>query len=177
GWAYLATVIDLGSRRVVGWALADHMRTELVSSALEAAFGSRRPEPGLIFHSDRGCQYTSRDFRELAEAHGVTLSLGRKGDCFDKGFVSHCTSWCWLGGNSSAEVASLSFDRSGLAGYGRVEEPGVAVIGLVTGEQAGTVPGLDGGWMHAEDLGDLGNGELAGSMQAVAPAGQRVIAA
>ena len=83
GWAYLATVIDLASRRVVGWALADHMRTELVADALEAAFGSRRPEPGLIFHSDRGCQYTSRDFRELAEARGVTLSLGRKGDCFD----------------------------------------------------------------------------------------------
>ena len=83
GWAYLATVIDLASRRVVGWALADHMRTELVSDALESAFGSRRPGPGLIFHSDRGCQYTSKDFRELAEAHGVTLSLGRKGDCFD----------------------------------------------------------------------------------------------
>lgn len=83
GWAYLATVIDLASRKVVGWALADHMRTELVSQALEAAFGSRKPGRGLIFHSDRGCQYTSKDFRELAETHGVVLSLGRKGDCFD----------------------------------------------------------------------------------------------
>ncbi len=56
GWSYLATVIDLSSRRVVGWALADHMRTELVSDALNMAFRNRSPEEGLIFHSDRGCQ-------------------------------------------------------------------------------------------------------------------------
>jgi len=83
GWAYLATVIDLASRRVVGWAVADHMRTELVIEALEQAFGARRPPKGVIFHSDRGCQYTSKDHRDLARAHGVVLSLGRKGDCFD----------------------------------------------------------------------------------------------
>jgi putative transposase len=56
GWAYLATVIDLSSRRVVGWALADHMRTELVEDALSMAFTTRRPAEGVIFHSDRGCQ-------------------------------------------------------------------------------------------------------------------------
>jgi len=56
GWAYLATVIDLSSRRIVGWALADHMRTELVSDALKMAFRNRAPAQGLIFHSDRGCQ-------------------------------------------------------------------------------------------------------------------------
>ena len=83
GWAYLATVIDLGSRRVVGWALSDHMRTELISDALLMAFGNRRPPAGVIFHSDRGCQYTSRDFRQLAVDHGVALSLGRKGTCWD----------------------------------------------------------------------------------------------
>ena len=83
GWAYLATVIDLASRRVVGWALADHMRTDLISDALLNAFHSRRPPAGVIFHSDRGCQYTSRDFSELAVDHGVTLSLGRKGTCWD----------------------------------------------------------------------------------------------
>jgi transposase InsO family protein len=83
GWAYLATVIDLASRRVVGWALADHMRTELVGDALEMAFGSRRPPAGAIFHSDRGCQYTSRDYRQLAADHGIVLSLGRKGECWD----------------------------------------------------------------------------------------------
>ena len=83
GWAYLATVIDLGSRRVVGWALADHMRTELISEALLNAFENRRPPAGVVFHSDRGCQYTSRDFRQLAVAQGVKLSLGRKGTCWD----------------------------------------------------------------------------------------------
>jgi transposase InsO family protein len=83
GWAYLATVIDLASRRVVGWALADHMRTELISDALTMAFGTRQPARGVIFHSDRGCQYTSRDYRTLAKDHGVVLSLGRKGTCWD----------------------------------------------------------------------------------------------
>ncbi|HEY5386033.1 MAG TPA: IS3 family transposase [Acidimicrobiales bacterium] len=83
GWAYLATVIDLASRRVVGWALADHMRTELVQDALAMAFANRAPQRGVIFHSDRGCQYTSGDFAELARANGVVLSVGRKGECWD----------------------------------------------------------------------------------------------
>jgi putative transposase len=83
GWAYLATVIDLSSRRVVGWAIADHMRTELVEDALTMAFEHRSPEEGVIFHSDRGCQYTSGDFAELARANGVVLSVGRKGECWD----------------------------------------------------------------------------------------------
>ena len=60
GWAYLATVIDLASRQVVGWAMADHMRTELVKDALAMAFANRAPEEGVIFHRDRGCQYTRR---------------------------------------------------------------------------------------------------------------------
>ncbi len=84
GWANLATVIDLASRRVVGWALADHMRSELVEDALSMAFTHRAPEEGLIFHSDRGCQYTSSDFAQLARANGVVLSVGRKGECWDK---------------------------------------------------------------------------------------------
>ena len=83
GWAYLATVIDLASRRIVGWALADHMRTELVEDALDHGLRQPRPEQGVIFHSDRGCQYTSQDFAELARANGVVLSVGRKGECWD----------------------------------------------------------------------------------------------
>lgn len=83
GWAYLATVIDLASRKVVGWALADHMRTELVTDALEMAFLTRRPAPGAIFHSDRGCQYTSIDYGQLARANGVVLSVGNVGQCWD----------------------------------------------------------------------------------------------
>ena len=83
GWAYLATVIDLASRKIVGWALADHMRTELVEDALNMAFAKRAPEQGVIFHSDRGCQYTSKDFADLARSNGVVLSVGRKGECWD----------------------------------------------------------------------------------------------
>jgi len=83
GWAYLATVIDLASRKVVGWALADHMRTVLVEEALQMAFVQRRPPEGVIFHSDRGCQYTSGDYAQLARANGVVLSVGRKGECWD----------------------------------------------------------------------------------------------
>jgi putative transposase len=83
GWTYLASVIDLASRRVVGWALADHMRTELVAEALEMAFTSRSPGPGVIFHSDRGCQYTSGDYAALARTHAVVLSVGMVGECWD----------------------------------------------------------------------------------------------
>ena len=83
GWLYLATVIDIASRRVVGFAMADHMRTELVSDALTNALAARDPEPGVIFHSDRGCQYTSHDFALLAADYDVRLSVGRTGSCWD----------------------------------------------------------------------------------------------
>ena len=83
GWAYLATVIDLSSRRVVGLAMADHLRTSLASEALKMALARRRPEPGLIFHTDRGCQYTSGEFRELLARHRISQSLSRPGQCWD----------------------------------------------------------------------------------------------
>ena len=83
GFAYLATVIDLASRRVVGWDVADHMRTKLVEDALHMAFARRRPASGVIFHSDRGSQYTSRNFAALARANGVRLSLGSTGCAYD----------------------------------------------------------------------------------------------
>lgn len=83
GWLYLATVIDLDSRRVVGWATADHLRTDLPAHALRNAVTHRRPAPGVIFHSDRGCQYTSGQYATLAQAHKVRLSVGRKGQCWD----------------------------------------------------------------------------------------------
>ena len=70
GWAYLAMVIDLASRKVVGWTLADHMRTDLVTDALDAAFDTRQPLPGAIFHSDRGSQYTSIEEAKFARARG-----------------------------------------------------------------------------------------------------------
>ena len=83
GWLYLATVIDLASRRVVGWATADHLRTDLVADALTDATNRRRPAPGVVFHSDRGCQYTSTQYANLARDLDVTLSVGRKGQCWD----------------------------------------------------------------------------------------------
>jgi transposase InsO family protein len=83
GWLYLATVIDIASRRVVGYAIADHLRTELVADALANAVAARDPRPGVIFHSDRGCQYTSADFAGLASEFAVTLSHGRTGQCWD----------------------------------------------------------------------------------------------
>lgn len=83
GWLYLATVIDLASRRVVGWAVADHLRTDLVDAALTDALVRRRPASGLVFHSDRGCQYTSDQHARLAGRHGIRLSLGRRGQCWD----------------------------------------------------------------------------------------------
>lgn len=83
GWLYLATVIDIASRRVVGWATADHLRTELVEDALRQAVARRRPPAGVIFHADRGCQYTSVQLATAATALGVRLSHGRKGQCWD----------------------------------------------------------------------------------------------
>jgi transposase InsO family protein len=83
GWAYLATVIDLASRRVVGFAVANHMRASLVQEAMEMALKCRRPAPGLIFHSDRGSQYTSTAFRDLLARHGLRQSLSRPRQCWD----------------------------------------------------------------------------------------------
>ncbi|MEV5508849.1 IS3 family transposase [Streptomyces orinoci] len=83
GWLYLATVIDIASRRVVGWATAGHLRTELVTDALRAACTQRRPASRMIFHSDRGCQYTSREFASPAREFGIRLSVGRTGQCWD----------------------------------------------------------------------------------------------
>ncbi|MFF4402858.1 IS3 family transposase, partial [Streptomyces sp. NPDC001480] len=83
GWLYLATVIDIASRRVVGWATADHLRTELVADALRVACHQRRPAGSVIFHSDRGSQYTSHEFALLAGETGIRLSVGRTGQCRD----------------------------------------------------------------------------------------------
>ena len=83
GWAYLATVIDLASRKVVGWAMADHMESSLVCEAMRMALRDRRPGPGLMFHSDRGSQYTSHEFRQLLQKHHITQSLSRPAQCWD----------------------------------------------------------------------------------------------
>lgn len=83
GWAYLATVIDLHSRKVVGWAIADHMRTSLVTDALDMAIKHRRPKGHVIFHSDRGTQYTSHEFAKFCRKKKIRRSLGKTGICYD----------------------------------------------------------------------------------------------
>lgn len=83
GWLYLAGVIDLCSRKIVGWSMADHMRVELVSDALKMAIARRRPGEGLLHHSDRGVQYASEDYMYLIQSHGMNPSMSNKGDCWD----------------------------------------------------------------------------------------------
>jgi len=87
GWLYLATVLDLFSRRVVGWALAEHMREELVEDALQMALGRRGPAPGLLHHSDRGVQYASQAYRDCLERSGIVMSMSRKGNCWDNSII------------------------------------------------------------------------------------------
>jgi len=83
GWLYLAVVIDLYSRQVVGWSMAEHMRTKLVNDALLMAVWKRKPEKGLMWHTDRGSQYASESHRALLTQHGIRQSMSRKGNCWD----------------------------------------------------------------------------------------------
>jgi putative transposase len=83
GWLYLVAVQDVYSRRIVGWAMDHHMRTELVVDALKMALAQRRPDPGLVWHSDQGSQFVSLAFGQQARAAGIAQSMGSKGDCFD----------------------------------------------------------------------------------------------
>jgi putative transposase len=87
GWAYLAVVLDLYSRKVVGWALADHMRAELVLDALDRALATREIDGEIVHHSDRGSQYASAKFRERLDAAGVQWSMGATGCCYDNAVV------------------------------------------------------------------------------------------
>jgi transposase InsO family protein len=83
GWLYLATVIDLATRMVVGWQLAAHMRTSLVTDALAMALTHGHLTPGAIFHSDKGCQYTAAEFTRFCQAKGIRTSAGRTRVCWD----------------------------------------------------------------------------------------------
>jgi putative transposase len=83
GWLYLAGVMDLCSRMIVGWSMADHMKTELVSDALQMAVTRRQPGPDLLHHSDRGVQYASDDYQHLLQLHQMQSSMSGKGNCWD----------------------------------------------------------------------------------------------
>ena len=83
GWLYLAAILDLHSRQVVGWSMQPHMQTSLITDALRMAWFRRKPAPGLILHSDRGSQYCSREFQSALSGYGMRSSMSRKGDCWD----------------------------------------------------------------------------------------------
>jgi transposase InsO family protein len=83
GWLYLATVIDLYSRQIIGWSMADNMKAQLINDALTMAIWKRKPKKGLIWHSDRGSQYASDSHRAILKDHGIVQSMSRKGNCWD----------------------------------------------------------------------------------------------
>jgi len=83
GWLYLALVLDLFARKIVGWAMSETMPQELTLCALDVALGWRDPAAGLLHHSDRGSQYAAQDYRKKLKARGITVSMSRKGDCWD----------------------------------------------------------------------------------------------
>ena len=83
GWLYLAVVLDLFSRQVVGWLMGKRIKKRLVIDAIRMAVWRRRPEVGLVFHSDRGSKYSSKDFQDMLKEHGMVSSMSRKGNCWD----------------------------------------------------------------------------------------------
>jgi putative transposase len=87
GWLYVVVVLDLFTRRVVGWAMAAHLDAQVMLDALHMAINRRRPPAGLIVHSDRGAQYASTEYRQLLARHGLIASMSRKGNCYDNAFV------------------------------------------------------------------------------------------
>ena len=87
GWLYLAIVVDLYSRRIIGWEARDRMKQNLAISALQKAIAIRQPEHGLIQYSDRGSQYAAYDYRELLKTHGILASMSGKGNCYDNAMV------------------------------------------------------------------------------------------
>ncbi len=107
GWVYLAAIIDLTTRMIVGWSMATHMRTELIESALINALAIRAPASKLMHHSDRGSQYASASYRKLLEENMIECSMSRKGNCWDNAVIesffgtfkqewAHCHRWLGL---------------------------------------------------------------------------------
>jgi transposase InsO family protein len=96
GWLYLAVVIDLFSRKVVGWAMDENMRAGLVNDALLMALWKRKPNPGLVSHTDRGSQYASDSHRQILKDHEIKQSMSRKGDCWDNGVPRRSTEELFL---------------------------------------------------------------------------------
>lgn len=120
GWVYLAVVIDLYSRRVVGWQIDRTMETALVSRALMMAINLRGPSPGLLHRSDRGSQYVSHAYRALLKQHGMVCSMSRKGNCWDNAPTERFFSSLkreWLTGVYPTREAAVTDVRAYLAYY------------------------------------------------------------
>jgi len=110
GFEYLATVIDLHSRRVVGWACAPSLETTIVIQAMDMALRQRQPAPGLIFHSDRGCQYTSQVFRDRLRLAGIRQSMSKTGCCYDNAVAEsffHSLKVEWIHGHDLRDRESI----------------------------------------------------------------------
>jgi len=90
GWLYLVVILDLFSRRVVGWAMHERMTRQLTLDALTMALTHRQPARGLLHHSDRGSQYASHEYRQRLAAHGIVCSMSRRGDCWDSEYMGVC---------------------------------------------------------------------------------------
>jgi transposase InsO family protein len=138
GFLYLAAVIDLCSRRIVGWSMADHLRTDLCLGALDMALRSRRPTKDLIHHSDRGIQYASGDYARLLQLHGVQVSMSRKGDCYDNAVMesfwgSLKTEWVYQMDYQSIEQARQSIFKYIECWYNRKRRH--SAIGYISPEQ------------------------------------------
>jgi hypothetical protein len=124
GWLFLATVIDLASRRVVGWATADHLRTDLIEDALRQAVTARRPQPGVVFHSDRGCQgglnWSSQHLLIMEVFDGATSAAGGSGSAAGDAFAGPADAGAACGARVLASDCAGQAHRGGCAGDRRV---------------------------------------------------------
>ena len=124
GWMYLAIVMDLFSRKIVGWALDKHMKTSLIADAFRQAYILRKPESGLIFHSDRGSQYTSKEYRDLLKDCHVKASMGDVGACWDNAVVERffgSLKYDWIFKNPQSTRANLRKDVASYIRYYNLE--------------------------------------------------------
>jgi putative transposase len=117
GWMYLAAVLDLYSRRIVGWAMADKQDETLVEQAMAMAFTHRKPPQGLLHHSDRGCQYTSHAYQAFLKDHGVRVSMSRKGNSFDNAVMERFFGTLKRECTSRAHFATHEHARTALFEY------------------------------------------------------------
>jgi len=116
-WLYLATVMDLYSRRIIGWHLGDDMTVGLITKAMEMALNSREASPGLIVHSDRGTQYRSNEYVGYLESKGVTRSMSRKGNCWDNAAMESFYSRLKVELIYAKNYQSIEAARSGIFAY------------------------------------------------------------